>query len=43
MPDKRKKKLTIEEKAEYCAKAGDAMDILAHHWTLAQKVMMIMQ
>ena len=30
MPDKRKKNLTIEGRAEYCATAGNAMDILFH-------------
>ncbi|CAG8665118.1 665_t:CDS:10, partial [Dentiscutata erythropus] len=37
LPDKRKGKLTIEEKAKYCAKIGDAMDIFTHHLDLDPK------
>jgi hypothetical protein len=37
VPDKRKGKLTIEKRAKYCAKAGDAMDILAHHLELGPR------
>ncbi|KAF0556669.1 highly derived d5-like helicase-primase: PROVISIONAL [Gigaspora margarita] len=37
LPDKRKGKLTIEERAKYCAKIGDAMDIFAHHLDLGPK------
>src|SRR3954454_1924523 len=37
LPDKRKGKLTIEERAEYCATAGDAMDIFTHHLDLGPK------
>ncbi|RGB24030.1 hypothetical protein C1646_773643 [Rhizophagus diaphanus] len=35
--DKRKGKLTIEERAEYCAKTGDFVDIIANHWALGPK------
>ena len=37
MSDKRKKNLTIERRAEYCATAGDAMDIFTHHLDLGLK------
>src|SRR2546429_6691316 len=37
MPDKRKKNLTIEGRAEYCAKAGDFVDIIANHWAVGPK------
>ncbi|CAG8753799.1 5275_t:CDS:1 [Gigaspora rosea] len=37
LPDKRKRKLTIEERAKYCAKIGDVMDIFAHHLDLGPK------
>jgi hypothetical protein len=37
LPDKRKGKLTIEERAKYCAKAGTALDIFAHHLELGPK------
>ncbi|RIB00542.1 hypothetical protein C2G38_2302969 [Gigaspora rosea] len=37
LPNKRKRKLTIEERAKYCAKIGDVMDILAHHLDLGPK------
>ena len=37
VPDKRKEKLTIEERAKYCAKAGTALDIFAHHLELGPK------
>ncbi|KAF0416557.1 highly derived d5-like helicase-primase: PROVISIONAL [Gigaspora margarita] len=37
LPDKRKGKLTIEERAKYCAKISDAMDIFAHHLDLGPK------
>jgi hypothetical protein len=37
LPDKRKGKLTIEGRAEFCAIAGDAMDILAHHLDIGLK------
>ncbi|CAG8641196.1 24877_t:CDS:2 [Dentiscutata erythropus] len=36
LPDKRKRKLTIEERAKYCAKIGDAMDIFTHHLDLVE-------
>src|SRR6266498_2221639 len=35
--DKRKKNLTIEGRAEFCATAGDAMDIFTHHLDLGLK------
>ncbi|CAG8619946.1 33850_t:CDS:2, partial [Racocetra persica] len=37
LPDKRKEKLTIEEKAKYCAKISDAMDIFTHYLDLGPK------
>ncbi len=37
MPDKRKKTLTIEGRAEFCATAGDAIDIFTHHLDLDLK------
>jgi hypothetical protein len=37
LPDKRKGKLTIEGRAEYCAKAGDFVDIIANHWAVGPK------
>ena len=37
LPDKRKGKLTIEERAKYCAKSGDFVDIVANHWCLRPK------
>ena len=37
LPDKRKKNLTIEGRAEYCAKAGDFVDIIANHWAFGSK------
>src|SRR5438045_3544113 len=37
LPDKRKGKLTIEERAKYCAKDGDFIDIVANHWRLGPK------
>jgi hypothetical protein len=37
LPDKRKGKLTIEERAKYCAKSGDFVDIVANHWCLGPK------
>ncbi|KAF0470264.1 highly derived d5-like helicase-primase: PROVISIONAL [Gigaspora margarita] len=37
LPDKRKGKLTIEKRAKYCTKIGDAMDIFAHHLDLGPK------
>jgi hypothetical protein len=37
LPDKRKGKLTIEERAKYCAKTGDFIDIVANHWRLGPK------
>ena len=37
LPDKRKKNLTIEGRAEYCAKAGDFVDIIANHWAVSPK------
>ncbi len=37
LPDKRKEKLTIEGKAEYCAKADDFVDIIANHWAVGPK------
>ncbi|CAG8482022.1 16481_t:CDS:2 [Acaulospora colombiana] len=37
LPDKRKGKLTIEERAKYCAKTGDFIDIVANHWKLGPK------
>ena len=35
--DKKKKNLTIEERAKYCAKTGDFIDIVANHWKLGPK------
>ncbi|RIA96412.1 hypothetical protein C1645_815441 [Glomus cerebriforme] len=37
LPDKRKGKLTIEGRAEYCAKAGDFVDIITNHWAVSPK------
>ena len=37
LPDKRKRKLTIEERAKYCAKDGDFVDIIANHWAVGPK------
>ena len=37
MPDKRKGKLTIEERAKYCTKDGDFVDIIANHWAVGPK------
>ncbi|PKK57477.1 hypothetical protein RhiirC2_378482 [Rhizophagus irregularis] len=37
LPDKRKRKLTIEERAKYCAKRGNVVDIVANHWFLRPK------
>ena len=37
MPDKKKKNLTIEGRAEYYAKAGDFVDIIANHWAVGPK------
>ncbi|CAG8499096.1 16871_t:CDS:2 [Cetraspora pellucida] len=37
LPDKRKGKLTIEERAKYCAKISDAMDIFTYHLDLDPK------
>ena len=37
LPDKRKGKLTIEERAKYCAKDGDFVDIIANHWAVGPK------
>jgi hypothetical protein len=37
LPDKRKGKLTIEERAKYCANTGDFIDIVANHWRLGLK------
>src|SRR3954454_18693638 len=37
LPDKRKGKLTIEERAKYCTKTGDFIDIVANHWKLGPK------
>jgi hypothetical protein len=37
LPNKRKGKLTIEERAKYCAKIGDVIDIVANHWKLGPK------
>ena len=37
MLDKRKGKLTIEERAKYCAKDGDFVDIIANHWAVGPK------
>src|SRR6266498_4247123 len=37
LPDKRKEKLTIEERAKYCAKTGDFIDIVINHWHLDPK------
>ncbi|PKK71560.1 hypothetical protein RhiirC2_711029, partial [Rhizophagus irregularis] len=33
----KKENLTIEGKAEYCAKAGDFVDIIANHWAVGPK------
>ena len=37
LPDKRKGKLTIEGRAEFCATAGGAMDIFAYHLDISPK------
>ncbi|RIA82848.1 hypothetical protein C1645_834710 [Glomus cerebriforme] len=37
LPDKRKKNLTIEGKAEYCTKASDFIDIITNHWAVGLK------
>ena len=37
LSDKRKGKLTIEGRAEYCAKVGDFVDIIANHWAVGPK------
>src|SRR6266542_2553923 len=37
LPDKRKGKLTIEERAKYCITADDAMDIFTYHLDLGLK------
>ncbi|CAG8510401.1 12878_t:CDS:2 [Cetraspora pellucida] len=37
LPDKRKRKLTIEERAKYCAKISDAINIFTHHLDLDPK------
>ncbi|CAB4375670.1 unnamed protein product [Rhizophagus irregularis] len=37
LPDKRKKKLTIEKRAEYCVKTGDKWDIFHHNMELGPK------
>ncbi|CAG8749574.1 15292_t:CDS:1, partial [Cetraspora pellucida] len=37
VPDKRKKKLTIEKRALYCAKTGDEWDIYIHAFDLGPK------
>ncbi len=37
LPDKRKKNLTIEERAKYCAKTSDFIDIVANYWCLGLK------
>ena len=41
VPDKRKKKLTIKERALYCAKTGDKWDIYIHACEIGPKVMTI--
>ncbi|CAG8801524.1 17893_t:CDS:2, partial [Dentiscutata erythropus] len=37
VPDKRKEKLTIEERAKYCAKTGDKWDIFIHSRDIGPK------
>ncbi|KAF0424759.1 highly derived d5-like helicase-primase: PROVISIONAL [Gigaspora margarita] len=37
VPDKRKEKLTIEERAKYCAKSGDKWDIFIHSRDIGPK------
>ena len=37
LSDKRKGKLTIEERAKYCAKTGDFIDIVTNYWRLGLK------
>ena len=37
MPDKRKEKLTIEKRAEYCAKTGNKWDIYHHNMELGSE------
>src|SRR4051794_26871644 len=37
LSDKRKKNLTIEERAEYCAKASNCVNIITNHWVLDPK------
>ena len=37
LPDKRKGKLTIEERAKFCAKTNDVIDIFTHHLDLGPK------
>ncbi|CAG8524857.1 22722_t:CDS:2 [Cetraspora pellucida] len=37
LPDKRKEKYTIEERAKYCTKISDAIDIFAYHLDLGLK------
>ncbi|GES72986.1 hypothetical protein GLOIN_2v1475459 [Rhizophagus clarus] len=39
VPNQRKcnSKLTIEERAKYCVKTGDFIDIVANHWCLGPK------
>ena len=37
LPDKRKEKLTIEKRAEYCAKAGNKWVIFRHNMELGPK------
>ncbi|CAG8517582.1 8542_t:CDS:10 [Cetraspora pellucida] len=37
LSDKRKKKLTIEERTKYCAKIGNAINIFAYHLDLGPK------
>ena len=37
LSDKRKGKLTIEGRVEYCAKVGNFVDIIANHWAVGLK------
>jgi hypothetical protein len=37
VPDKRKEKLTIEKRAEHCAKSGNKWDIFCHNMELGPK------
>ncbi|PKK46998.1 hypothetical protein RhiirC2_722678, partial [Rhizophagus irregularis] len=37
LPDKRKEKLTIEKRAEYCAKSGNKWDVFLHNMELGPK------